>query len=585
VPSVEVSGRADRTPISIGRYEVVCKLGIGGMADVYLAHQPGPFSAGKLVFIKQLRPAIMDDEQFVEMFADESRIAVRLNHPNVVHTYEVVAENDTYYLALEFLDGKALHQVLKHVPPEAIPLGLHLWVLTQVLAGLHYAHELTDFDGSPMGIVHRDVSPSNVFLTYSGEVKLLDFGIAKSAGAISATREGFIKGKLGYAAPEQCLCAATDARTDLYAVGVMLWEAIAGRRRSIGGTEASTYQARIQGTEQRLEQICPKAPRELVSICNTALARQPEQRFQSALAFRQALENYLRTTRSDASSEQLAEIMRKYFRNDIIEMRRRIEEHMGNSHQLTSHTTGLTKQPQNSAGSTASFSAGANVVGANEHSLTGTNANPPPLVWYKRPLVLAAASLGILGLIGLFLGLVTAPTSAGKSPSATVVVPALASTLGSIPEDTTKTTHREPRPTQPSGQISVAFAATPNLATLTLDGRRISNPYHAVHGLDSISHHLAISLAGYQSVEQEITFDQDVNVRVTLSPKSGKLVASPERMPARTPSVVSPLGSNTPTQKVQTVSQPTAPQPGEDIRIPNSRAKARDIDETDPYKR
>ncbi len=557
----------DQGPKTIGRYEIVCKLGVGGMADVFLAHQPGPFSAGKLVVIKQLRTGVTADEQFLQMFADESRIAVRLNHPNVAHTYEVVAERDEYFLTLEFLDGKPLHQVLRRVSRERMPLDLHLWVLSQVLAGLHYAHELRDFDGSPMGIVHRDVSPSNVFVTYSGEVKLLDFGIAKSVGAISSTREGIVKGKLGYAAPEQCLCAATDARTDVYAVGVMLWEAIAGRRRALGETEAGAFQSRVQGTEPRVEQVCPSAPRELVAICNKALARHPEQRFQSALEFRQALEAYLKTIRSEVTGERLAAFMQSQFSQDIMEMRQRIEEHLGNSRPMTSHATELTSPRQGASSSPAA-------------APTGANTRPSP--WFMRPLVLSAAGLSVITAAAVYWTLSHTPPA-----SSTVAVPGTASTSITPVASAVKVTER-PR-AFPSGQITVALAASPDTAVLRLDGRRISNPYRAAHGLDGAPHHFSAALAGYQSVERELVFDRDINESITLTTRTGSVKAAPNLPAPKLLSVgISPparAAQSTGAPKVTTAVPASPPQPGEDLRANTTRAKARDIDETDPYKR
>ncbi len=556
--------------MKIGRYEVVCKLGVGGMADVYLAHQPGPFSADKLVVIKQLRPGVIADDQFVQMFADESRIAVRLNHPNVVHTYEVAAEHDEYYLTLEFIDGKSLHQVLQHVTREEMPLPLHIWVITQVLTGLHYAHELKDFDGTPMGIVHRDVSPSNVILTYAGEVKLVDFGIAKAVGAIAATREGIIKGKLGYAAPEQCLCKPTDARTDVFAVGVMLWEAIAGRKRCLGETEASTYQARIHGTELSIEQACPVAPRELISICNRALARQPAERFPSALAFRQALDKYLRTIGWDAGTERLGEFMRGHFHEEIVEMRKRIDEHLGNSRALVARNSG--RLPSTRGANLQRSRESANVMKA--ESLTDISLTPP--AWFKRPLVLIAAAVGALCLFGLVLRFATETTVELEAPVASSR-PSSSTSAESAPIDS--------RPTQPAGQISVALVATPSAAIMRLDGRRISNPYRAAHGLDAAPHHLTATLAGYQTVEQDILFERDVDIALALTASVLHRTPTRDRVPTRAPSSVPSPVSNTPAPKVATTAQPLTPLPGEDLRANTSRAKARDIDETDPYKR
>src|SRR4051794_6498171 len=238
----------------IGRYEFVTLLGEGGMARVYLAVSRGPVGFNKLVVVKQVRPELAWDRDFLNMFFDEARIAARLNHPNVISTHEVVEENGQYLLAMEYLEGHTLGEILQRLGLAQMPLEQHLWILTQVLAGLQYGHELRDYDGSPLGIVHRDVSPPNVFVTYNGEVKLLDFGIAKAAGAVTSTHKGTVKGKLGYGAPEQFLSKPVDARTDVYAVGVMLWEALAGKRRKNAETAATTWEARIAGLEPKIRE-------------------------------------------------------------------------------------------------------------------------------------------------------------------------------------------------------------------------------------------------------------------------------------------------------------------------------------------
>ena len=199
----------------LGRFEIITRLGRGGMAEVFLAVQRGAFASNKLVVIKQLKRDANDEHQMFEMFVDEARIAMRLTHPNVVHTFDFVADGDEFYLTMEFLDGQSLLQTIRKVGRDKLPLELHIWILIQVLAGLGYAHALRDFDGTPLAIVHRDVTPSNVILTYGGGVKLVDFGIAKVAGAMAVTQNGTMKGKLGYASPEQCLGKATTARSDL----------------------------------------------------------------------------------------------------------------------------------------------------------------------------------------------------------------------------------------------------------------------------------------------------------------------------------------------------------------------------------
>jgi serine/threonine-protein kinase len=565
----------DGSATKLGRYEIVCKLGVGGMADVYLAHQPGPFHAGKLVVLKHLRTGVVEDTQFLQMFADESRIAVRLNHPNVVHTYEVVAEGNDYYLILEFLDGKSLHQVLQLVSREKVPLALHVWMLTQVLAGLHYAHEIKDFNGFSMCVVHRDVSPANVFVTYEGEVKILDFGIAKSTAATSATREGIIKGKLGYASPEQCLCKETDRRTDVYAVGVMLWEALAERKRSLGETSAATYQARIQGAEPPIEQVAPNAPPELVAICNRALEQQPEQRYQTALEFRQALDHYLQSVGWADGAGQLRKFMHRHFAIDMAEMRQRIDEHIGRSQSSIEGQNVLQKRP-NSVPPQLS-----GTIDTRElyNPLLKREALPPSTNHRRSKYQIAVGA--ILGSAITVAGAAWFLGSNGKSDvradsNATNVSRLNLPTVGRNVDGSAS---------PPAKEISIALSANPSTAVLLLDGRRISNPYRAVHGIDNSLHHLTVTLDGYQPIEKELSFEGSIEANFALSPL--RTIAPPKKSVAMTKAAPIPVKLRSGNEPLSTErSTPSVvPQPGEDLRGTISSSKARDIEETDPYKR
>lgn len=564
-------------PARIGRYEIICKLGVGGMADVFLAHQPGPFLAGKLVVIKQLRPSVVSDEQFVEQFADESRIAVRLHHPNVVHTYEVVAEDDEYYLTLEFLNGKSLYQTLLRVKRENMPLDLHIWILMQVLMGLHYAHELADFDGTPLDIVHRDVSPSNVFLTYSGDVKLLDFGIAKSTGAVSSTRDGIVKGKLGYASPEQCTAEPVDCRTDVYSVGVMLWEAIAGRKRSVGGTDASTLQARVRGSEQPIVEICPTVPAELAAICNRALARLPSERFSSAHEFRLALENYLRSNSFEGGTEQLKELMTKHYDAEQREIRRTIEEHLATTRSRSS------RPPQSSEympdiprdGRQPQIEGGQSLMSGFLPPSEVPEWEPP-----RRRLRIFVAA-GIVLAIAVVIGglLITKSPNGARHPAA-----AVSSSEPRKPANTPQQTDGRPS----TDSLWVTLSAVPVDAEIRLDGRRVSNPYRAAHGRDAVSHHVTVSLQGYRTLEREVWFVNDLEVRLSLDtvstsePRRSKSQSAVVRRAASNP----PIADPTPPAFLPTPPPAVEPKPGDDLRGLESRTtKARGIDETDPYKR
>ncbi len=218
-------------PQSLGKYRFVATLGHGGMAEVFLAVALGPAGFNKLQVIKRLRPNLAEDPDLCAMFLDEARLAARLNHRNVVQTNEVDRVDGQYFMAMEYLDGQPLHRILVQAKKLGRPLPLPAIsrVLCDALAGLHYAHQLADYDGAPLGVVHRDVSPQNIFVTYDGQVKIVDFGIAKAARRAVETETGVIKGKVSYMAPEQAF-GDVDGRADVFAVGVVLWELVAGRR-------------------------------------------------------------------------------------------------------------------------------------------------------------------------------------------------------------------------------------------------------------------------------------------------------------------------------------------------------------------
>ena len=275
--------------VDTGKYRVVLQLGQGGTADVYLAVADGPSGFQKLVVLKILKPSLSSDPEFRTMFLSEARLAARLRHPNIVQTNEVLESGGSPVMVMEYLDGQPLSQVIVRGKQDGFSLAMQLRVLIDALGGLHAAHELTDFDGTPLGVVHRDVSPHNLFVTVEGQAKVLDFGIAKLERSIVQTDVGTIKGKLRYMAPEHIAGERLDRRADIYAAGVLLWEALVGERMWKGCPEHEIRSRVIAGDLPAR----PEAPASLDRICRRALSLRPDERQATALELADEIEKAL----------------------------------------------------------------------------------------------------------------------------------------------------------------------------------------------------------------------------------------------------------------------------------------------------
>jgi serine/threonine protein kinase len=308
---------------AFGDHRLVAALGKGGMATVYLALSTKQFGFTKLVVLKVMRDDLGSDE-FVQMFLQEARLAARLNHANVVQTYEVSEFEGRPFISMEYLEGQPLSSILSRVGRANVPLGLQIRVLCDALEGLQYAHELTEFDGTPLNLVHRDVSPQNIFVLYTGQTKLLDFGIAKSRSS-ERTVQGVLKGKTGYMAPEQVTSEA-DRRSDVFAIGVILWEAIAKRRLvGNGEDEVAALTRRVAGKDPTILSVEPETPPALAAIVDKAMATDPNQRYGSARELREALEGYLASI-GGYDSRQAALFVDQAFEEERARLKRQIEE-------------------------------------------------------------------------------------------------------------------------------------------------------------------------------------------------------------------------------------------------------------------
>jgi serine/threonine-protein kinase len=270
-------------PNRVGRYQLIGKLASGGMAEAYLALSGELPALRSLVVVKRILPHLSSQEQFVRMFLDEARIGALLDHPNIVRIIEVGRDGDGYFLAMEPVQGKPLSAVLRRAAGAQRPLGQAqaAFIVGQAANGLGYAHALTDAAGCALNIVHRDISPQNILVSFDGAVKVIDFGVASALGRITETIPGGLKGKIEYMSPEQAAGDSADRRSDIFALGVVLWEALSGRRLFRRRTELETMRAIFDEPIPRLPRSASVPPR-LETIVMRALERQPADRFQDA---------------------------------------------------------------------------------------------------------------------------------------------------------------------------------------------------------------------------------------------------------------------------------------------------------------
>ena len=326
----------------VGRYDLITSIGHGGMADVFLGvladGDDGRFQ--KLLAVKLIKADLSAEPEFIEMFMDEARVAGRLNHPNVIQTLEVGSDEGRNFLAMEYVDGQPLNRVTRALQRhEGFDLSARLTIVLRTLDGLGYAHQLTDYDGTPLGIVHRDISPGNILVGYDGQIKLTDFGIAKANDSSSQTRIGFLKGKTAYMAPEQARSSHVDRRADLYAAGVVLWELVAGRRMWGSAGQAEILTRAAAGDIPSLRQANPSVRAELEAICLRALATKREERYATAAELAADLEDFVRGHLQPKSEREVGRLVAEAFSEERARMREILD------HQLSWRSRGLATLP------------------------------------------------------------------------------------------------------------------------------------------------------------------------------------------------------------------------------------------------
>ena len=357
------------TSTRIGRYQLIGKLANGGMAEAYLALSGDLPALRSLVVVKRILPHLSSQEQFVRMFLDEARIGALLDHPNIVRIIEVGRDGDDYFLAMEPVQGKPLSAVLRRAVGAKRPLGhaQAAFIVGQAANGLGYAHALTDAAGAPLNIVHRDISPQNILVSFDGAVKVIDFGVASALGRITETIPGGLKGKIEYMSPEQASGDSADRRSDIFALGVVLWEALSGRRLFRRRTELETMRAIFDEPIPRPPKTA-SVPSRLEEIVMRALEREPEDRFQDAREMALLLQQH--AFRSEGFNLiQLAAQMKSLFAADHAGWR-------------AAAGAGLTIEGKSPRKITASFSL---TTSAGSHTAERTVALPAssvPEMWY-----------------------------------------------------------------------------------------------------------------------------------------------------------------------------------------------------------
>jgi serine/threonine-protein kinase len=522
----------------LGRYRLIASLGHGGMADVFLGVAEGPVGFTKLQVIKRLRPNLAEDPELLTLFLDEARLAARLNHPNVVQTNEVGEQGGGYFIAMEYLDGQPLNRILQRTAGlGAARLPVLLRVLADALAGLHHAHELCDYDGKALQVVHRDVSPHNLFVTYDGQTKVVDFGIAKAATRSSETRAGVLRGKVSYMSPEQARFEPVDRRADLFSAGAVLWEILAGQKLWRDRADTSILAELISGEIPDVADTAPGTPRELAQICRRALAPEPADRYATAAQMRADLLTYLEA-RGHIGAEQVAAFLAPLFADKRAEMKAVIERQLSGLAAggggvslvdiagLGASSTGLPRVSVPAPGMEATPPRPPSQPPASTSSPVpvATSAPAAPMRASRRGALLISASAAVaLGATLMFLD------ARSPAPGAGLALPgeraALADASLALPAR--------------RSLIALRVRTVPADARVFVDDALLpTGPLGTRFPEDGAGHHLRVEAPGYVTQRRIAVFDQDLALEITLEAEAA---ADKVGAPARSAPAVEPM--------------------------------------------
>ncbi|HTM21379.1 MAG TPA: serine/threonine-protein kinase, partial [Kofleriaceae bacterium] len=322
-----------RQPIPFGKYLLLDRVSVGGMAEVFKAKSYGVEGFEKVIAIKRILPSMGEDRDFIKMFIDEAKIAGQLSHANICQIFELGRTDGSHFIAMEYIWGKDLLQISNRFKKlgQVMPVDMACFVVSKVCEGLDYAHRKKDAMGRPLQIVHRDCSPQNVLVSYEGEVKIIDFGIAKAASRSSRTQAGVLKGKFGYMSPEQVRGLPLDRRSDVFALGTILYESLTGERLFMGESDFSTLEKVRNVDIQPPTALNRNIPAEVETIVMRALTRDADERYQWASEMRAELQQYLMTRPEVFTAKSLSGWLRQGFAAELEHERRSMEQykHLG----------------------------------------------------------------------------------------------------------------------------------------------------------------------------------------------------------------------------------------------------------------
>jgi serine/threonine protein kinase len=495
----------------LGKYELIKRLSVGGMAEIFLARAIGLPGFQKLVAVKRILPQLATKPDFLEMFLDEARIAATLQHSHIVQTYDVCIVSNNYIIAMEYLHGEDVRSILSAAVRKKvrIPLEQVLQIMIALCSGLHYAHEKEGFDGKPLHIVHRDVSPGNLIVTYDGGIKLLDFGIASAAIQARETNTGSVKGKIGYMSPEQARGEQLDRRTDLFAAGVILYELSLGRKL-FRGTDYEILTKIVEGRIDRPRDIDPGYDEQLERIVLRALARRAEDRYQTAQDLHNDLEALVKERRLFLSTSGLKTLMAELFAEKLEAWRN--AQRQGRS--LVEHLELVASYDEEEPEPPAPPKAA---------------AIPPAPLPVARPRwllpVVAAASVAVIAALAVVLRphqpvvpTATAPTATAPTataPTATAPTPSAQPAPAPVPGELVAP---PPTPATKRGVASAKVITHPHGASLLLDGKPAGarSPF-VFEKLSAGEHTIVAQLAGYADTSKRFTLAANEHPSLTLN--------------------------------------------------------------------